>query len=184
MSSAPPEMQDDSTHTQHQSSSDKLDEAKQLYSYKSSTPPPSRADVDPPLDLGMEQTTTPNPTVDTQTPKNPQNSTVHCERCDRTFTRHQDLKRHLKTDPAHSEEIQAEIWECFFCGDGFLSKRADAWKRHMADIHTAEVCLLRVLLDGTMVEYNRKRTCLAISSEPPFQYDRMYNGRYFRVKQY
>ena len=53
----------------------------------------------------------------------------------------------------------------------------------MANIHATEACLLRVLPDGTMVERRVKKRLLAISSEP-FQYDKMYNGRYFRVKRY
>lgn len=133
----------------------------------------------------MEQTTTPN-----HTSGNPQisqyspNSTVYCELCNRTFSRHQDLERHQKTDPVHSKDTQIEIWECLYCGGGFRSKRADAWKRHMADKHRAEVCLLRVLPNGKMVEWNRKKTLLAIGSKPPFEHDTEYNGRHFRVKQY
>ena len=58
------------------------------------------------------------------------------------------------------------------------------WKRHLANVHATEVSLLRVLPDGTMVERKGKKTLLAISSEPPLQYDRIYNGRHFRVKRY
>ena len=54
----------------------------------------------------------------------------------------------------------------------------------MAEKHRAEVCLLKVLPDGTMVEWKRKKTQLAIGSKPSFEHDREYNGRYFRVKQY
>ena len=167
--------------TQYQPSDYELDEEKLQYSNKSFSSPPSRTDIYPLLDVGVEQATTSNLTV--ETPQNLQYSEVHCEMCDRTFTRHQDLKRHLKTDPAHSQEAHAEIWECFY-RDGFRSRRADAWKRHLANVHATEVALLRVLPDGTMVERKGKKTLLAFSSEPSLQYDRVFNGRHFRVKRY
>ena len=167
---------------QHQPSDYESDEEKLLDLNKSFSPPSSHTDIYPLPDVGAEQTSTPNHTIDT--PPDLQNFPVHCEMCDRTFTRHQDLKRHLKTDPAHSKETPTEIWECFYCR--FQSRRADAWKRHLTNVHASEVCLLRVLPDGTMVERRGKpkKRSLAIGSEPWLEYEKMYHGRHFRVKRY
>lgn len=42
----------------------------------------------------------------------------------------------------------------------------------MAKKHGAEVCLLKVSPNGTMVEGKRKKTQLAIGSKPPFEHDK------------
>ena len=41
----------------------------------------------------------------------------------------------------------------------------------MGKKHGAEVCLLKVLPNATMVECKRKKTRLAIGSKPPFEHD-------------
>ena len=139
-------------------------------------------DVNPLLDVGVKHTTPSNHSI-----KNPEpypKSTTHCGICNHTFNRPQDLRRHQKA--THSKQIQlpqAEVWECLFCGDGFRSTRADAWKRHMVTQHRVEVCRLRTLPDGTKVEYGRKKTGSATSSKPPLHDELSYNGRCFRIKQ-
>ena len=69
----------DHTHTQYQPSGygEKLE-----YSNKSFSPPSSRTDIDRLLGVGMEHITT--------------HSAVHRGMCNYTFTRHQELKCHLK----------------------------------------------------------------------------------------
>ena len=44
----------------------------------------------------------------------------------------------------------------------------------MGKKHGAEVCLLKVLPNATVVECKRKKTRLAIGSKPPFEYDKEF----------